>query len=268
MMQLFHRIGMILALALVALSPMQAQLCTPDTTLTGIGLTPDSLPPAFVGAPYSEVIQAVLPTDTSLGPITFAFCSYRIVSTTPDITAYGLTFECDQPGCNYIVDHSQNVNRGCLVVSGTPTDTLSSILVNLEATIGTYNATADTCIISNTLVIPYTVNFQIRDTTTQDTNTTSIFTALSRQDLALSLAPNPSTGSARLAYTLPARASVQVSLYDLMGRELRRLQEGTLPAGDQALTLDAAGLPDGVYLLRLSLDGGALSLTEKWVLRR
>ncbi|RMG54742.1 MAG: T9SS C-terminal target domain-containing protein [Bacteroidetes bacterium] len=268
MKHLVQKTGIILGLILAAFAPMQAQVCTPDTNLNAIGLSPDSLPPAYVGEAYSQVIQAVLPTDTSIGPITFAFCSYRILNTAPDISDYGLSFECDQPACTYIVDHSQNVNRGCLVVSGTPTDTLSSITVNLEATIGTYNATADTCIVSNTLVIPYTVNFQILDTTAQDTNSTSIYTALTRQDLSLTLAPNPSGGATTLRYVLPERTEVQLGLYDLMGREVHQLESGHQLAGEHALTFEPAGLPDGIYLVRLRIDGGALTLTEKWVLRR
>ena len=51
-----------------------------------------------------------------------------------------------------------------------------------------------------------------------------------------------------LATGTPQRATVGV--YDLLGREVERLHEGPLPAGEHRFTFDATGLPSGTYLVR------------------
>ncbi|GAB4403681.1 MAG: hypothetical protein OHK0039_03110 [Bacteroidia bacterium] len=244
-----------------------AQPCTPDTTLNVVGLYPDSLPTGYVGQPYYQVVQAVLPTDTSIAGFQLSFCSYRIVNTTPDVGALGLSYECDEPGCNYFVDHGagDTIVRGCLVISGTPTDTVESILVNLEAQIGTYLSALDSCIISTQLVLPYAVDFVILDTTSGDT-TTSIYAALQARDLDLRLAPNPSNGSSQLQFRLPVAAHTEVAVYDMVGRRVQLAQQGYLLPGRHDVTLEAGSLPEGIYLVRMHIDGQVFA--QKWNLRR
>ena len=40
-------------------------------------------------------------------------------------------------------------------------------------------------------------------------------------------------------------------MYDVTGREVARLVEGSLPAGRHRVHFDASNLPNGVYLYRL-----------------
>ncbi len=77
--------------------------------------------------------------------------------------------------------------------------------------------------------------------------------------------PNPFGGSAApsttLRFTLDAAASVRLSVYDGLGREVAVLTEGTRAAGTHTAVLDANTLPSGVYLVRLMAGTQALART-------
>jgi len=77
--------------------------------------------------------------------------------------------------------------------------------------------------------------------------------------------PNPFTGVTTLRYTLAAPARVTVVVTDLLGREVRRLVEGAEGAGAHEARFDGAGLPSGVYVVRLAVDGRAVG-TQRVVL--
>jgi hypothetical protein len=73
--------------------------------------------------------------------------------------------------------------------------------------------------------------------------------------------PNPFCGSTRIAYAVPSRAdgaAVQLSIYDLTGRLIRRLVDAALPAGSHTVTWNGCckrGVPvaTGVYLCEIRL---------------
>ncbi|MEL6445077.1 MAG: T9SS type A sorting domain-containing protein [Bacteroidota bacterium] len=76
--------------------------------------------------------------------------------------------------------------------------------------------------------------------------------------LALSTAyPNPFATQTTLTYTLPTAQEARLVAYDLLGREVAVLADGLQPAGTHKATLDAAGLPSGVYMVRLATEAGA-----------
>ncbi len=58
---------------------------------------------------------------------------------------------------------------------------------------------------------------------------------------------------------VPASAHLRLAVFDVLGRRVARLHEGPLGAGEHRLTLDAAGLPAGVYLVRAEVGAQALS---------
>ncbi len=83
--------------------------------------------------------------------------------------------------------------------------------------------------------------------------------------LALAAWPNPFRPSVTLSFTLAAPAAVELSIHDVAGRRLRRLEAGSFAGGEQRLAWDGrddAGrsLPSGVYLARLRAGDAAENL--------
>jgi hypothetical protein len=76
----------------------------------------------------------------------------------------------------------------------------------------------------------------------------------------LGTAPNPVRGRATVRFAVPARQKVVLRLYDLLGRQVKTLVDGSREGREEAV-LDASDLPSGVYLLRLQYPGG--SRTQK-----
>lgn len=73
-------------------------------------------------------------------------------------------------------------------------------------------------------------------------------------------APNPFTGTTRLDYTLARESRVTLAVFDVAGREVRRLEAGRRAAGTHSAAWDGrddAGrrLANGLYLARLDVDG-------------
>ena len=63
--------------------------------------------------------------------------------------------------------------------------------------------------------------------------------------------PNPAADRATVQYALPEAAAVTVSVYDLLGREVVRRDEGQLDAGEYEAALDVMALPAGLYVVRV-----------------
>ena len=80
-------------------------------------------------------------------------------------------------------------------------------------------------------------------------------------EFGVSVRPNPSVGTASISYTIDRQAAVSVDVYDVRGRNLRRLAAGDREtAGAHVLEWDgrdAAGrdVPSGVYFVRVTAGG-------------
>lgn len=83
---------------------------------------------------------------------------------------------------------------------------------------------------------------------------------------ALTAAPNPFAGRTTLSLALPAAHDIEAVAYDVLGRRVAVLHEGPLGAGTHALSFEAAQLPAGVYLVRVT--GDDLALTRRVTLAR
>lgn len=83
--------------------------------------------------------------------------------------------------------------------------------------------------------------------------------------------PNPSAGTARVAYDLPHAGPVRLAVYDVLGRTVAVLAAGERAAGRYQATLDGAALAGatlapGLYLVRL--DAGDTSHTRSLTVAR
>jgi len=63
--------------------------------------------------------------------------------------------------------------------------------------------------------------------------------------------PNPATGSVTCVFTVPARGSIRLSLYDMLGHEVQILESHEREGGRYELNVSLRGLPVGYYLLRV-----------------
>jgi hypothetical protein len=72
---------------------------------------------------------------------------------------------------------------------------------------------------------------------------------------ALSCVDNPFTGSATFVFSLSTPANVDLTVMDLAGRQVAVLAGGYLPAGSHSRTWNAADVPAGLYMVRLSSGG-------------
>lgn len=67
--------------------------------------------------------------------------------------------------------------------------------------------------------------------------------------------PNPATGAVTVAFSLPSAADARLDVFDVLGRRVATLADGTLAAGRHRATFSPDGLPAGVYVVRLAADG-------------
>lgn len=67
--------------------------------------------------------------------------------------------------------------------------------------------------------------------------------------------PNPFNPSTTIAFAVPSDGQASVTLFDILGKEVRTLHNGWTPAGRYTVTLDGSGLPSGLYFYRLSAGG-------------
>ncbi|HEY4651164.1 MAG TPA: S-layer homology domain-containing protein, partial [Pontibacter sp.] len=71
--------------------------------------------------------------------------------------------------------------------------------------------------------------------------------------------PNPSTGISTISYSVTAEGPVSVEVFDVMGRKVQTLLQGSQKAGRHALKFDGSNLPGGTYLYRVTANGKTTS---------
>jgi hypothetical protein len=87
------------------------------------------------------------------------------------------------------------------------------------------------------------------------------------QNFVLSSSPNPFNPVTRLRFHLPAGRIITLLVYDALGREVARLHDGWLSAGDHVFPFDAQALGSGGYLAVLFADGRPMSSHRLLLLR-
>lgn len=66
--------------------------------------------------------------------------------------------------------------------------------------------------------------------------------------------PNPFNATTIISYSVPRRMRASISVFDILGREVRELVGGIQEPGRFRISFDAAGLSSGVYFVRLVTD--------------
>ena len=78
--------------------------------------------------------------------------------------------------------------------------------------------------------------------------------------------PNPFNSSVRLSMYLPKADHVSLSIFDINGREVWRLVDGNVGAGNQTFVWNASDFPAGVYVVRM-VAGDALEMRKVVLVR-
>jgi len=73
--------------------------------------------------------------------------------------------------------------------------------------------------------------------------------------------PNPFNSTVNVRLAVPQLATVQVSVYDIMGREVANLNQGVLTAGTHELSWHATGSA-GIYFVRASTSNGQSAIQK------
>jgi len=109
--------------------------------------------------------------------------------------------------------------------------------------------------------------------TTEGSGATGVQTpvALASNMILFPARPNPFNSRTSIAFELARSAAMEATIYDLQGRVVRRLENGTRPEGNHTLSWDgrdARGLrvAGGIYLLKLR--SGTFEATQRLVLLR
>jgi hypothetical protein len=85
--------------------------------------------------------------------------------------------------------------------------------------------------------------------------------------IALAVFPNPTRGGATLRYSLPGRAPVTVTVYDLQGRVVAKVADHQVQeAGPHDLPLRSNGWRSGYYFCRFEA-GGAVASRKLFVVK-
>jgi hypothetical protein len=78
--------------------------------------------------------------------------------------------------------------------------------------------------------------------------------------------PNPARSTTTIPYEIDRSSAVRLAVYDVLGRTVAVLVDGSVAAGVHEATLDASALAPGVYFVRLEV-AGALQTSRVTLLR-
>lgn len=81
-----------------------------------------------------------------------------------------------------------------------------------------------------------------------------------------SVYPNPFSERTTIRYALDKVAHVRLSVYDVVGRQVKVVEDAHKPAGEYEIIFDGSRLPAGFYLYRLS--AGARTVAGRMILAR
>lgn len=78
--------------------------------------------------------------------------------------------------------------------------------------------------------------------------------------------PNPFNPVTEIRYDVPETFPIRLIVYDIAGREVARLVDGTVEAGCHSVLFDATGLASGVYIYKL--EAGAFNQTARMIIAK
>jgi hypothetical protein len=87
----------------------------------------------------------------------------------------------------------------------------------------------------------------------------------SKSHISVSCYPNPFNGTVSVSYSLPSDGEYDLIVYDILGRKVRTLEQGFLPAGPRRVFWEGTdqrglGVASGMYFVRLQGEGASASV--------
>ncbi len=76
--------------------------------------------------------------------------------------------------------------------------------------------------------------------------------------------PNPFNPSTKIVYSVTEASNVNITVFDILGREVEVLVDGFKSTGTYELTFNAENLPSGLYLY--TFEAGSTRITKKMTL--
>ena len=240
-----RKFAALLFLFVASYTTLSAQ-CVPGTS-TDPGITPDSatgLSPAVVGQPYNQVMQIVVPPDTTamIGPVPVNVTIVSITLSSFTGLPPGLTYSCTPSSCIF-----PGGSNGCVQISGTPT------------VAGTFSLTAITATVGSTIIgnitqydtIAY-YNISVTGSATGIDESTGLSFAMDQNT------PNPCNEMADIRFVLPQMGEVEFRMFNLIGKEVyRSLINGE--QGENNLKVDSRDFAPGVYMYTMTWNGETIS---------
>ncbi len=166
---------------------------------------------------------------------------------------------------------ASHIHRGHADENGGVMFALNLNLTSIDGMMFPGEGVVDDFLHENTYVNVHTTTFpagEVRGNIVIDENGVgeSVDTPLpAKYDLSASY-PNPFNSSARLVAQLPSSGRVELSIFDLAGREVARLVDGELSAGAHEFVWEAGALSAGTYIAKM--NAGGVTNTTKLVLVR
>jgi hypothetical protein len=71
-------------------------------------------------------------------------------------------------------------------------------------------------------------------------------------------APNPFSEMTNVEYRIPNNEKITLNVYNVLGKQVAELVNGFMGVGEHTAVFNAAGLPGGVYIIRLQADGAVI----------
>ncbi len=169
-----------------------------------------------------------------------------ISSSLPDLPTSAVTLDPDHPDIIYV-----GTDLGCYIspdgggswhpfMNGMPTTMINDLKVYANGR----------------LLRAATHGNGVHERVLYDPTGTDIADALGPRLIGLSVAPNPLQSGSRVSFSLNARESVSLGLYDVQGRLVTKVLEGERAEGRHESRLDLPELSAGVYFLRLETPSG------------
>ena len=95
------------------------------------------------------------------------------------------------------------------------------------------------------------------DSLCREGGTTRLFMA--EGTLSMAVMPNPADDKAEIAVSLPKDTYYSIKIYDLLGKRIRSVAEGSARKGSLITSADLRDIRPGVYMLVLTIDNGSVT---------